>query len=115
MKTKTITSEEFKQGVKKSLDRRMSNKDTMFQIFSYEGKIINVPYPFTQCDFGNNPLEEIEVANRFNGESVKLPAFAVAIYDVIMGSEALQDDKTMRKGLDFFIKYFPKQYMVLLD
>ena len=44
-----------------------------------------------------------------------LPRFAVAIYDVIMGSEMLQDDKTMRKGLDFFIKYFPKQYMVLLD
>ena len=44
-----------------------------------------------------------------------LPRFAVAIYDVIMGSEVLQDDKTMRKGLDFFIKYFPKQYMVLLD
>ena len=105
MKTKTITSEEFKQGVKKSLDRRMSNKDTMFQIFSYDGKIINVPYPFTQCDFGKNPLEEISVANRFNGESVMLPRFAVAIYD----------DKTMRKGLDFFIKYFPKQYMVLLD
>ena len=38
MKTTTITSEEFKQGVKKSLDRRMSNKDTMFQIFSYNGK-----------------------------------------------------------------------------
>ena len=94
---------------------QLKNKDTLFQIFSYEGKIINVPYPFTQCDFGKNPLEEIEVANRFNGESVKLPAFAVAIYDVIMGSEALQDDKTMRKGLDFFIKNFPKQYMVLLD
>ena len=88
---------------------------TLFQVFSYEGKIINVPYPFTQCDFGKNPLEEISVANRFNGESVMLPRFAVAIYDVIMGSEMLRDDKTMRKGLDFFIKYFPKQYMVLLD
>ena len=41
--------------------------------------------------------------------------FAVAVYDVIMGSEVLQDWKTHRKGLDFFIKYFPKQYMVLLD
>jgi hypothetical protein len=94
---------------------QLKNKDTLFQVFSYEGKIINVPYPLSQCDFGKNPLEEISVANRFNGESVLLPRFAVAIYDVIMGSEALQDDKTMRKGLDFFIKYFPKQYMVLLD
>ena len=94
---------------------QLKNKDTLFQVFSYEGKIINVPYQFNQSDFGKNPLEEISCANRFNGESVLLPRFAVAIYDVIMGSEVLQDDKTMRKGLDFFIKYFPKQYMVLLD
>ena len=94
---------------------QLKNKDTLFQVFSYDGKIINVPYPFTQCDFGKNPLEEISVANRFNGESVMLPRFAVAICDVIMGSEMLQDWKTHRKGLDFFIKYFPKQYMVLLD
>ena len=94
---------------------QLKNKDTLFQVFSYEGKIINVPYPFTQCDFGKNPLEEISVANRFNGESVLLPRFAVAVYDVIMGSEMLQDWKTHRQGLDWFIKYFPKQYMVLLD
>jgi hypothetical protein len=31
------------------------------------------------------------------------------------GIGMLQDWKTHRKGLDFFIKYFPKQYMVLLD
>ena len=74
---------------------QLKNKDTLFQVFSYDGKIINVPYPFTQCDFGKNPLEEISVANRFNGESVMLPRFAVAIYDVIMGSEVLQDDKTI--------------------
>ena len=81
----------------------------------YDNKTIVIPKPFNECDFGKNQLEEISVANRFNGESVMLPRFAVAIYDVIMGSEMLQDDKTMRKGLDFFIKYFPKQYMVLLD
>ena len=82
---------------------------------NYNNKTIVIPKPFNECDFGKNPLEEISVANRFNGESVMLPKFAVAVYDVIMGSELLQDDKTMRKGLDFFIKYFPKQYMVLLD
>ena len=94
---------------------QLKNKDTLFQVFSYEGKIINVPYPSTQCDFGKNPLEDISVANRVNGERVMLPRFAVAIVDVMRGSEVFQDDKTMRKGLDFFIKYFPKQYMVLLD
>ena len=81
----------------------------------YENKTITIPKPFDECDFGKNPLEEIEIANRFSGEKTLLPNFAVAIYDTIMGSEQFNDDETMRKGLDFFIKNFPKQYMVLLD
>ena len=81
----------------------------------YENKTIKIPKPFDECDFGKNPLEEIEIANRFSGEKTLLPNFAVAIYDTIMGSEQFNDDETMRKGLDFFIKNFPKQYMVLLD
>jgi len=34
---------------------------------------------------------------------------------VIMGAEAFQKWDEHRKGLDWFAKYFPKQYMVLLD
>jgi len=41
--------------------------------------------------------------------------FAVAVYDVIMGSEQAEDYDTMRKGITWFQQYFPKQYMVLLD
>ena len=59
--------------------------------------------------------EEIIVKNRFSGEPALLPWFAVAVYAVIMGSEQTQDWDSHRKGLDWFIKYFPKQYMVLLD
>ena len=81
----------------------------------YENKTIKMTKPLDQCDFGKNPLEQISVANRFSGEKTMLPNFAVAVYDVIMGSEQLRDDKTMRIGLDWFIKNFPKQYMVLLD
>ena len=81
----------------------------------YENKTITNPKPFDECDFGKNPLAEIKVANRFSGVETTLPNFAVAVYDVIMGSEMIRDDETMRKGLDFFIKNFPKQYMVLLD
>ena len=89
--------------------------DVMLRVMSYNGKIIKIPKPFDECDFGKNPLEEIEISNRFSGEKTLLPNFAVAIYDTIIGSEQFQDDETMRKGLDFFIKNFPKQYMVLLD
>ena len=81
----------------------------------YENKTITIPKPFDECDFGKNPLEKISVANRFSGEKTILPNFAVAVYDVIMGSEVIQDDKTMRIGLDWFIKNFPNEYMVLLD
>ena len=94
----------------------------------YNGKIYVIPKPFNQCDFSDEPTAMEKVSNRFNGESVLLPRFAVAIYDVIMGSEQIASNTdrlhgdgtsplwdTVRKGLDWFRKYFAKEYMVLLD
>ena len=78
----------------------------------YKNKPIYLPFPVSLPE---DPTSEETVYNRFGGESCTLPAFAVAVYDVIMGSEMLQDWKSHRQGLDWFIKYFPKQYMVLLD
>ena len=74
-----------------------------------------IALPFKDADYSDEPLEEVSIANRFNGESVMLPRFAVAVYDVIIGSEMLQQWQDVRKGLDWFSKHFPKQYMVLLD
>ena len=82
------------------------------QSVEYEGKRIPLPFLIAR-DTLNTKMTKVK--NRFNGDETELPEFAVAVYDVIMGSEMLQDWKTHRKGLDFFIKYFPKQYMVLLD
>ena len=59
--------------------------------------------------------EEIIVKNRFNGEQAMLPWFAVAVYDTLMGAEQFGDYDTVRKGLDWFRKYFAKEYMALLD
>ena len=59
--------------------------------------------------------EEIIVKNRFSNESALLPWFAVAVYDAILGAEQFEDYDTVRKGLDWFKKYFAAQYMVLLD
>ena len=59
--------------------------------------------------------EEIIVKNRFSNESALLPWFAVAVYDAILGAEQFEDYDTVRKGLDWFKKYFASQYMVLLD
>lgn len=59
--------------------------------------------------------EPVRVANRFSGESVMLEPDAVAVYDSIMGAEMIGDYKRVRKGLDWFRKHFPEEYMVLLD
>ena len=64
-----------------------------------------------------------ERSNIFTGETVKLPADAAAIYDITiiasLLSEKRPDDlgviKTLRQGLDWFMKHEPKAYMVLLD
>ena len=55
------------------------------------------------------------VTNPYSGESCQLPRYAVAVYDVIKGAEVLEDGKTMRKGIEWFQKYFTPQYYVLLD
>ena len=71
--------------------------------------------------------------NRFSGQSIDLPGFAACVYDYIMymtevteakdrqtnqtpGFSDNQDDwQIVRNGLDFFRRYFAKEYMVLLD
>ena len=59
--------------------------------------------------------EPVEVTNPFSGESCMLTPEAVAVYDSMMGAEMIGDYKMLRKGLDWFRQYFPKEYMVLLD
>ena len=82
------------------------------QSVEYEGK--RIPLPFLIAKETLN-TKMTKVRNRFNGDEIELPEFAVAVYDVIMGSEMLKQWDDHRKGLDWFIKYFPKAYMVLLD
>ena len=86
---------------------------------TYKGKEYKIPQPFDQCFFGSNPQKEMTIHNRFNDEhpqqSAQLPAFAVAIYDTIIGSEMSEDYDTMQKGLTWFHKNFTNAYMNLLD
>ncbi len=78
-----------------------------------------IPKPFDQCYFGADPTKMMTIYNRFSDEtfqsSAKLPAFAVAIYDTIIGAERAENYKTMQKGLTWFQKNFIKEYYVLLD
>ena len=88
-------------------------------IINYNNKDYTIPKPFDQCFFGSNPQKEMTIHNRFNDEnhqqSAKLPAFAVAIYDTIIGAEQTEDYKTMQKGITWFQKNFTYAYMNLLD
>ena len=93
---------------------------------TYNKKTIKLPFP--DADYSSDPLGMETVKNPFSGESIAMPRFAIAVYDVTMGSNQLAEMhdkrngvgtsplwKDVRKGLDWFRQYFAKEYMVLLD
>ena len=75
----------------------------------------------------------VKRTNPLSGESIELPGFAACVYDYTMykSYEMEQVDKLtnqapgfsdnqdgwqiVRNGINFFRKYFAKEYMVLLD
>ena len=59
--------------------------------------------------------EPAEVKNPYTGEAVTLEPDAMAVYDMIKGSEATNLHHYVREGLDWFRVNEPKAYMVLLD
>ena len=82
---------------------------------TYNDKTYKIPKPFNECYFGDEPTKEVTLTNPYSGESATVPAFAVAIYDTILGAELTQDYTLMQKGLNWYRKYFAKEYMILLD
>jgi hypothetical protein len=59
--------------------------------------------------------EPVEITNPIMGGSCFLEPDAVAVYDSIKGAELIGEYEMVRKGCDWFRKYFPKEYMILLD
>ena len=75
----------------------------------------------------------VERTNPFSGQSIELPCFAACVYDYTIhknlemenldkatnqdpGFSDNQDGwQVVRNGIDFFRKYFAREYMVLLD
>ena len=80
--------------------------------------------PFKDAVIADKP-EIIE--NPFTGQKCELTPDAVATYDVIKGAEMtasmglLSNERneemweTVREGLSWFRKYYPEEYMILLD
>ena len=79
----------------------------------YKGKEVKVP--FEDACYTLDGEKDVVIANRMNGAKATVPGYAAAVYDVIIGAERFKDWDSHRKGIDWFIRNFPKQYMVLLD
>ena len=83
------------------------------QVVKYNNIEYNIPFDVNLTLDSKDKL--IDVANPFSGATASLPWFAVAVYDLIMGAQQLEDYKTVPDGCDWFAKHFPKEYMTLLD
>ena len=59
--------------------------------------------------------EPVQVTNPFSGESIMLSPLEVTVYDITMGAERFGAYDTVRIGLEWFRRFNPRAYMVLLD
>ena len=94
------------------------------ETIEYNGKKIKIPFDIYCSREGATEFET--VTNPFTGDTVTLPKFAVAVYDVIKGAEVIMDQqpyspmaqdsvRAFEKGMNFFQKYFTNEYYSLLD
>ena len=90
---------------------RVPGNDTEYSNMSHILKEIISPF---EQDIMVYEIEET-IHNKEGGDSVTVPGFAAAVYDVIMGSEMVLDWDKVQKGCSWFAKEFPKAYMALLD
>jgi len=80
---------------------------------NYKGKKVKVP--FEDADYTLDGDKDIEIQNKLSGAKATVPGYAAAVYDVIMGAQVTHNYDLVEKGLAWFSRKFPKQYMVLLD
>ena len=63
----------------------------------YNNKTIKLP--FKDADYSDDPLEMETVSNPFSGQSIAMPRFAVAVYDVTMGSNLIAEGYDQKHGV----------------
>ena len=94
----------------------------------YKDKKHKLPF-----EIQSHSTKMVKRTNGLSGQSIELPQFAALVYDQTMymtvmtemkdretkqtpGFSEHQDDwQIVRNGINFFRKYFAKEYMVLLD
>ena len=93
----------------REIEKKKSN-EKKWRRYMDLGKEPNPPFPVEIID-----TKPVEVENPFSKQKVKLQPTAVAVYDCIKGAEMLEDFDMVEKGIQWFQKHYPKEYMVLLD
>ena len=68
-----------------------------------------VEVPFEDADYRLDGEKDVEIQNPFSGEKATVPAYAAAVYDVIMGAQVTHNYGLVLKGCDWFRRKFPKQ------
>ena len=76
-------------------------------------KMLKDKHPFNQKIqiYDNGAI----VKNPYSGETARLNALELSIYDTIKGCEQFEDYENVRLGLDWFMKFNANAYMILLD
>ena len=82
---------------------------------TYNNKTYKIPKPFADNIDMDQALDMRTCENPYSSEKCELPDFAGTIYYNIKDAEWTENYDVVRKGLDWFKKYFAAQYMVLLD
>ena len=82
---------------------------------TYNNKTYKIPKPFSDNIDMEQALDMRTCENPWSSEKCELPDFAATIYYNIKDAEWTENYDVVRKGLDWFKKYFAAQYMTLLD
>ena len=82
---------------------------------TYNNKTYKIPKPFADNIDMDQALDMRTCENPYSSEKCELPDFAATIYYNIKDAEWTENYDVVRKGLDWFKKYFAAQYMTLLD
>ena len=81
----------------------------------YNNTTYAIPKPFADNIDMDQALDMVTCENPWSSEKCELPDFAATIYYNIKDAEWTENYDVVRKGLDWFKKYFAAQYMTLLD
>tara|TARA_R110002167_G_scaffold39259_1_gene121311 strand:- start:42 stop:323 length:282 start_codon:yes stop_codon:yes gene_type:complete len=89
------------------------NKELIENMEKLDKKDKNAPLPKW---FDGEVYENGEIIkNRFGYGEIYCDSHASSMYDLIIGAEAMRMHTVLNKGLSWFRKNYPNEYMVLLD